>query len=379
MNDSNKPTKPAKPHPGFPLTPHATGRWCKKIRGRMYYFGTWDDPDGALEEWLAAKDDLLAGRTPAVQRGKLLLKGLCNYFLTSKQAAVEAGELRRRTFVDYHDACKRLVAHFGGNRPVEALRPQDFEGFRNKLAKRYGPALLAVELARIRMVLKYATDNELVDRPIRCGTALKQPPRRSLRLAKQANGQRLFTRKEIHRLLDAANITMRPMILLATNCGFGGMDCATLPMKAVDLAGQMIHYPRPKTGAPRRCPLWPETVAALAVYLENRPKPKKPVADLVFLRPAGGPWLERGDTCTVPRTFRELAEEAGVWQFRRGFYALRHTFATIGAEVRDDRALKLIMGHEAGDMLAAYVERIGDDRLRAVVEHVRRWLYQTKE
>jgi hypothetical protein len=28
----------------------------------MYYFGPWADPVGAFERWLAAKDDLLAGR-----------------------------------------------------------------------------------------------------------------------------------------------------------------------------------------------------------------------------------------------------------------------------------------------------------------------------
>lgn len=59
--------KPAKPYPGFPLFPHATGRWAKKIRGRFAFFGPWDDWRGALERFLDTRDELYAGRPVAAR------------------------------------------------------------------------------------------------------------------------------------------------------------------------------------------------------------------------------------------------------------------------------------------------------------------------
>lgn len=50
MTNPKKP-KPAKPYAGFPLFAHANGLWAKKICGRLYYFGPWDDPEGALEKF----------------------------------------------------------------------------------------------------------------------------------------------------------------------------------------------------------------------------------------------------------------------------------------------------------------------------------------
>jgi integrase len=58
-----------------------------------------------------------------------------------------------------------------------------------------------------------------------------------------------------------------------------------------------------------------------------------------------------------------------------GFYTLRHTFRTIADEAKDQPAADFIMGHCSGHISEVYRERISDERLRAVVDHVRAWTF----
>lgn len=54
-----------KPRHDFPLTPHRGAKqWCKKINGRVHYFGKLDDPNAAEKRYDAEKADLEAGRVP---------------------------------------------------------------------------------------------------------------------------------------------------------------------------------------------------------------------------------------------------------------------------------------------------------------------------
>src|SRR5262245_23456530 len=94
---STTPSKPSKPYPEFPLTAHPAGYWCKKIRGKIHYFGPWSDPDGALNKYLEQKDALHAGKTPRPDPETLIVNNVASAFLKAKEEAVAAGELSLRT------------------------------------------------------------------------------------------------------------------------------------------------------------------------------------------------------------------------------------------------------------------------------------------
>jgi hypothetical protein len=96
--DTGKPAKPSKPYPEFPQTAHPAGYWCKKICGRLHYFGPWAEPDGALNEYLAEKNALHAGRKPREATEGLTIKELCDQFLNAKRFLVESGELTNRSW-----------------------------------------------------------------------------------------------------------------------------------------------------------------------------------------------------------------------------------------------------------------------------------------
>jgi integrase len=374
--------KPAKPYPEFPLTAHPTGRWCKKILGKLHYFGPWADPQGALDKYLSEKDTLHAGRVPRPDPDALTVKALANAFLHEKMARVDVGELSRRTWGEYKHACDLLVSHFGKLRLVADLGPDDFAGLRKKIAGKWGPVRVGNVVQRVRSVFKFAADMGLIDRPVRFGP-FKGPSKKTLRLHRAKQGLKLFTREEVHRLLGAAPAHLRAMILLGINCGFGNADVGTLPLSALDLDHGWVRYPRPKTGIDRRCPLWPQAVQALKEALAVRPEPKDTAdAGLVFITKYGKPWHK--DTATVANPLSaemgKLLHALGInGRQGLGFYTLRHTFRTVADESRDQVACDHIMGHADPSMAGHYRERISDERLRAVTDHVRAWLYGSTE
>jgi len=252
-----------------------------KIRGKFHYFGTWDNPQAALDLYLDQKDDLHAGRPPRSDGDSLTLRELVNAFLASKRADMEMGRNSPRTFNDYHRVCSLLVNEFGAARAVSDIRPTDFERLYNKLALKYRLSTVGRHVTTARSVFKYAFDNfDHVARPVNFGSKFKVPSKADRRMekarARQQNGRRMFAAEEIRSMLAGASDQLKAMILLGINGGLGNSDLAALPISALDLDGGWLDFPRVKTGIERRIPLWPETrnhgIHLLYVFWLKMPK-----------------------------------------------------------------------------------------------------------
>ncbi|MGH7222958.1 MAG: tyrosine-type recombinase/integrase, partial [Gemmataceae bacterium] len=304
---------------------------------------------------------------------------LCNRFLTAKLHKVNSGELGSRMFQEYRETTDLIVAAFGKTRLVEDLAADDFEQLRATMAERWGPVRLGNGITRVKTVFKFGLDAGAMERLPRYGGEFRKPNKAVLRRHRATNGAKMLEADELRQLINAAPVPFKAMLLLGVNCGFGNADCGALPLTALDLDAAMIDYPRPKTGIARRCPLWPETVAALREALAVRPEPKdKADANLVFLLSVGRRWVsitEKSRNDNVSIHFTNLMKTLGIHREGIGFYTLRHVFRTIADAARDPVAIDLIMGHTDPSMAAHYRERIEDSRLQAVVEHVRAWLF----
>lgn len=367
---SKMPTKPPKPYKTFPLTPHNNGRWCKKVKGRIVYFGKWaDDPTGekALAQYLAERDDLHAGRRPrSKDTGELKLKDALNAFLSAKLEQQNAGELAERGYNDYVRVCDIVADSIGKHRTLSDIDHIDLDKVRAALAvgkrgEALAPNTLTVDLQRARSIFAFANEH-LLDKPIKYKRPLKSPPARLIRQAANKLGPRMFEAAELRTIIEAARPKMRAVIYLGINCAFGPKDCLALTHDKLDLAGRWVNHPRPKTHTLRRAPLWPETVAAL----QNVGSERYVIAA-----------YSRANNCALSNAFRKLMEKLGMYRKQvTTLYSLRRTFETVAATTGDQLSIDMIMGHaaEQNDMAAVYRQKVYDAGLLKVSNHVRDWL-----
>jgi len=376
---------PARPA-GFPLYAHSNGNWAKKVRGKVRYFGLWEDPQAALNKWLDEKDSLLAGREPRTTANTgLTVLGMVNGFLEACWQRVIAPnptlkEMRKRTYSDYKIIGQRILDVLGRERLVEDLRPDDFAKLRASFAETHGAVALTVDIQKSRTFFAWAIDKHEIR--VRYGSSFKKPSKGVIRTAKSAKQKRFFKAAEVRQMLGAASVPLKAMILLGINCGFGNDDCAQITIDKLDLDGGWHHFARPKTGVERRCPLWPETVEALRAAIEQRPKARDPKnANRVFITRRGSTWEKTEDDNPISKEIGKVMNGLGLVRDGRNFYAFRHTYQTVGDASLQSVAVRYVMGHVATteDMAARYREETFETNLLAASDFVRAWVFKSDE
>ena len=154
-------------------------------------------------------------------------------------------------------------------------------------------------MQQVRAIFKFAYDNDLIDRPVRFGTAFNGPSAKNQQKDKVAKKEaRILTAEQIRGLVAGARVTLKAMILLGINCGFGNNDCETLTFQALDLEASLAQPPQAENGGVRDGrKLWPETVERYARPLPYATSQTTDAnADRVFIGIHGEPVGQGGST-----------------------------------------------------------------------------------
>jgi integrase len=379
--------KPKKPYPEFPLYPHATRRWAKKIRGKTRFFGPWEDWQGALARYQEQREDLYAGRVPRAKRQGYSVRQLCNEYLHAKKVKADRGQLSLLSWKERLKVCELLTAAMG-DVFVDDVGPADFAAFDRSLPVHWGLHRRGKVVTIVRCVFRYAMEMDITLKLIKFGPDFKPAGKQALKAARDKRPVRHFSAAEVLQLLASADVHMKAMILLGVNCGYGNTDISGLQKRHLDLAGGWAEMPRQKTCVDRRCPLWPETVAAVKASLAERPEPLNPdYADHVFLGPGRTPLVRVREESSADGKcnilyydrlhgpFSLLMNRLEMRRAGRGFYSLRHSHRTASDASKDQPACNLIMGHDDGSMAGNYRHGVDDERLRAVARVVHDWLF----
>lgn len=389
-----KTAKSKKPYDEYPLFAHASGQWAKKIKGKMWYFGTWDDPAAAKEKYDAEIHEIQAGRDPRrtrkqISATELSVYDLCNLYLARQQTRIKSGGVSSRHFSDCLLSCKLITNHFGKFQSASTLKAADFQAFRAAFPGTWGSAKITAEIARIKACFKWAADSELIPTLPKFGPDFARSSgsvaRRDQQQRQAARGGKLdFSAAEIHKLLSASSGWLHACIMLGINGGLGNADCGRLSTTFLDLESRWYDLPRHKTGVDRRFQLWPETIAAIRNAMSERPVVKNEAhRNLCFLTSRGKPiWFESTNAAgvshfrdSITKAFTSLCTTCGIARSQRSFYSLRRTFETVAGGSKDQVAVDVVMGHRDQSMAAIYRQGIDDQRLIDVGQHVHKWLF----
>ena len=119
----------------FPLTRHPSGQYCKKIKGKMYYFGS--DKKEALQRYLD-QATYLHGHQNNVQKSTgdgMTLKQLCDMYLKYQYSKLQANDLTANHHHEQVGSLKKLIAFLGPNVHINDVSTLHFQNYKRRIQK----------------------------------------------------------------------------------------------------------------------------------------------------------------------------------------------------------------------------------------------------
>ncbi len=357
----------------FPLTLHPTGQYCKKIKGKIHYFGS--DKKEALQKYLdqAAYLHGYQDNLPKPTSDNMTLKQLCDMYLKYQYSKLQANDLTASHHNEQIGSLNKLLAFLGQNTDVSKISTLDLQSYKRRIQKNHvSVSRLNLHISIMKALFHWARKNDVI---------ANIPNIDAVSRGNIVHKEKLtFDAEQINKLLSVADVKMRAMIWLGLNCGFGCTDCAELRWTDLDLVKARVKLPRRKTGILRDLPLWPETVEAI----EKVPKTGK----LVFYTSRSNPYVhtiskpdgngkEKYTTLnTITTRFSRLIKKTSLDVPKgTGFYTLRRTAATVAARSGDPFAVQRLLGHVDLQMATRYVQDVSAQTDR-VIENSRKYVCQ---
>ncbi|MCB9851913.1 MAG: hypothetical protein H6819_02360 [Phycisphaerales bacterium] len=227
-----------------------SGQYYTTRRRRRVYLGT--DYGDALARFYRLELGLSPTAAPPID-GTLTVKELASRYILAQQANWRNPKATAASYKSWlklflNDHPRMLAADFTVER---------FSAWKIALRqRRYAPETINHCLSAVRAIYAFAADAGLMTNIPRLRRV------RNERCPKIGSHQKpLYSPEETQDLLNAADVQLRAMILLALNCGFGPKDIRDLTWD--DMEDGRATLPRSKTGICQTYGLWPETLAAI--------------------------------------------------------------------------------------------------------------------
>jgi integrase len=331
-------------------------------------------------------EEAWSAKRKEIDTGVVTLPGIRTYrevlseFLAAQKARVGAAKhkLSERSYHNYvvtlndfgnfiHD--RRKIADMD----IRLIGPAQFSAYAINF-KDWKPSAFDSVVSRTCALFRWAVEMEYIDR-FKTGPQFRRPDKQEIRDVRIESDFSL-TPASIAKAYDAAGHTMRCWIALGICAAFVNADVANVTRQVMDLDSGVVDFRRRKTGRVRRVAPLPEDVTEL-LRKYHRPDPAEPAyADYFFLSDNGRPYSVTKNangkpSCSISRMIARLLTDADVKRPGVNFKSFRTSFFNLAPRGEWEMERKIIMGRAQGTIdMDHYLEDVGLDRLRHVVNHV---------